>query len=83
MQGEIDRKTLESQLSKYNDMDKDKRLMNERVIDLEDEIKRLTDVNNGLNLKQIAGEEEKGRLRNDIGTRDRKIDELKMRLKDL
>ena len=83
MQGDVDRKVLEAELAKLSDMDKEKRLMNERVIDLEDEIKRLSDVNNGLNLRQIASEEEKGRLRNDIGTKDKKIDELKMRMRDL
>jgi hypothetical protein len=35
MQADIDKKVLESELLKYKSSEKDKRLMNERVIDLE------------------------------------------------
>jgi len=35
MQADVDKKVLEAELAKYKSSEKDKRLMNERVIDLE------------------------------------------------
>ena len=54
MQAEVDRKVLEVELKKYKDMEKEKRMMNERIVDLEDELKKLSDVNNGLNFRQVT-----------------------------
>jgi hypothetical protein len=47
-------------LAKYKSSEKDKRLMNERVIDLEEELKKMGDINNTLTLRvSISGEENK------------------------
>jgi predicted RNase H-like nuclease (RuvC/YqgF family) len=82
MQGETDRKVLEIELVKARGLEKDKRQLNERIIDLEDEIKKLSDVNNSLGYRQTLSEEESARSKNEIAQRDKKIEELRMRLKD-
>lgn len=57
MQSDVDKKILETELNKCKLLEKDKRLLNERIVDLEDEVKRLTDKNNGLNYRQATAEE--------------------------
>ena len=47
--------------------------MNERIVDLEDQLKKLTDNNNGMNLKHLTVEEEVRRLKNEMITKDKKI----------
>lgn len=57
MQADVDKKVLEAELVKYKSSEKDKRLMNERVIDLEEELKKMGDINNTLSLRvSISGE---------------------------
>lgn len=73
MQSDVDKKILETELNKFKLLEKDKRLMNERIVDLEDQLKNLTDINNGLNYRQVAAEEEQGRLKNEIASREKKI----------
>ena len=80
---DVDRKVLENQLLKYQGIEKEKRLMNERIVDLEDQIKKLTDSNNGMNYKQLTLEEEVDRLKNQIGALDRKGEEMKGKVRDL
>jgi hypothetical protein len=36
MQSDVDKKILETELNKFKLLEKDKRLMNERIVDLED-----------------------------------------------
>ena len=56
--------------------------MNERIIDLQDEIKKLTDSNNSSNYKQLIAEEEINKYKNQLITKDRKIEEFKGKVKD-
>jgi hypothetical protein len=63
MQADVDKKILESELSKYKSSEKDKRLMNERVIDLEEELKKMGDINNSLSLRVSVSNEETNKLK--------------------
>ena len=80
---DVDKKLLENELNKFQGMDKERRLMNQRIVDLEDQLKKLGDVNNGLSYKQVASEEQLGRLKNQLSQKDRKFEELKNRLRDI
>jgi len=64
MQMDTDKRSLEGELLKYKSLEKERRLLNEQIVDMETEIKRLTDLNNGLNYKHAGSEETTGRLRN-------------------
>lgn len=83
MQSESDKKLLENESAKYKVLEKERRLLNERVIDLEDEIKRLADVINTQSYKQTLAEEEVARYKNEVAAKEKKIEEHKMRYKDM
>lgn len=82
MQADIDKKVLESELLKYKSSEKDKRLMNERVIDLEQELKKMGDNNNALSLRVTLYAEEVNKLKGEIQNWEKKVEELKGKIKD-
>ena len=55
-------------------IEKDRRLLNERVIDLEEEIKRMADINNGLSLRVSVSAEENARLKGDLLIADKRTE---------
>ena len=82
MQADIDKKVLESELLKYKSSEKDKRLMNERVIDLEQELKKMGDNNNALSLRVTLYAEEVNKIKGEIQNWEKKVEELKGKIKD-
>lgn len=55
-------------------IEKDRRLLNERVIDLEEEIKRMADINNGLSLRVSVSAEENARIKGDLLIADKRTE---------
>ena len=82
MQADVDKKVLEAELVKYKSSEKDKRLMNERVIDLEQELKKMGDNNNALTLRVTLYAEEVNKFNGDIHAWEKKGEELKAKIKD-
>lgn len=82
MQADVDKKLLESELAKLKTIEKDRRLMNERVIDLEEEIKKMADINNGLSLRVSVSAEENARMKGDIVLADKRTEEAKSKLRE-
>lgn len=82
MQADVDKKLLESELAKLKTIEKDRRLMNERVIDLEEEIKKMADINNGLSLRVSVSAEENARIKGDLLLVDKRTEEVKNKLKE-
>ena len=73
MQADVDKKVLEAELAKYKSSEKDKRLMNERVIDLEQELKKMGDNNNALTLRVTLYAEEVHKFKGEIHAWEKKV----------
>ena len=62
--------------------EKQGRQLRERIVDLEDEVKKLTDQNNSLSYQQTINGEEFSKLKAQLMAKDKKLEDYRNRLRD-
>ena len=87
---EDDKRFLEKELSTLKNLDKQKRMLNEKIVDLEEEVKKLTDLNNAYLVQKRVSEDEltkakneKEKLSKEVQEKDKKIKELQRKMANL
>ena len=87
---EDDKRFLEKELSTLKNLDKQKRMLNEKIVDLEEEVKKITDLNNAYLVQKRVSEDELTKARNEkekllkeVQEKDKKIKELQRKMANL
>ena len=77
-----EKRVLEGEVGRMRDGEKERRMLNERVVDLEEELKRQLDGGNAMNVKLTVMEEQREKLLLQLEEEKKKVEELKRKVRN-